>query len=449
MKDYDLIVVGAGSGGVRLARTCASMGANVAIVEKADLGGACVNVGCVPKKLFVYGSQVAEHIHEASSYGWDTQGATFDWDRLRNNKNNEIARLNGIYGGLLDNAGVTLLRGHARISDKHEVTINGDVFRADHIVLSTGSWPFVPQVPGHEHILTSNDMFFLDRLPETAVIWGGGYIGLEFAGILNGLGVEVTVINRSDRILQGFDEDVQDFVAQEMMKKGVTIRTGINITAVIKTETGVEAVLNDGSILSADMVMAATGRKARTQDMGLEDVGVELTDQGYVGVTDGFQTSIPSIYAIGDMIGTPQLTPVALEQAMVLARRLFGGSTDVVDYDLIPSAVFCQPNVGTVGMTQSEAQHRGLDVEIYRADFRPMKYTMSGKDTRCLMKLVVERSSQRVIGAHMVGDDAGETIQGLAVAMRAGATKSDFDRTIGIHPTSAEEFVTMRTPISP
>lgn len=446
MKDYDLIVVGAGSGGVRLARTSASLGAKVAIVESSDLGGACVNVGCVPKKLFVYGSQVADHIHEASGYGWDTHGITFSWDRLRDNKNREISRLNGIYGDLLNNAGVTLLRGHATITGRHEVSVDGHVLRAEHIALSTGSWPNIPQVPGHEHILTSNDMFFLDALPSTAVIWGGGYIGLEFAGILNGLGVDVTVINRSDRILQGFDQDVQDFVAEEMVKKGVTLRTGVNVREVIKTGSGVDVMLDDGSVLSADMIMAATGRKARTQAMGLEEVGVELTHTGHIGVTDSFQTSIPSIYAIGDVIGTPQLTPVALEQAMVLARRLFAGSTDVVDYDLIPSAVFCQPNVGTVGVTEQEARQRGLDVDIYRTNFRPMKHTLSGKDARCLMKLVVERLSGRVVGAHMVGDDAGEVIQGLAVAMRAGATKSDFDRTIGIHPTSAEEFVTMRTP---
>lgn len=447
MKDYDLVVIGAGSGGVRLARTCAGMGANVAIVEASDLGGACVNVGCVPKKLFVYGSQFKESADDASGYGWNFGQAEFSWDKLKTSKDDEISRLNGVYRNLLVNSSVSIIYGYGKVTGPNEVTVGDQVITSENIVIATGSWPSVPSVPGSEHIVTSNDMFFLDTLPKRAVVWGGGYIGLEFAGILNGLGVDVTVINRKKRLLHGFDEDVQDFAAQEIEKKGVRILTETNIESVEKTDSGYVVMLTNEGKLEVDLVMAATGRGARTDGLGLEDVGVKLLDSGHIGVTNGFQTSVPSIYAIGDVIGTPQLTPVALEQAMVLSRRLFGGSKEILDYDLIPSAVFCQPNIGTVGLTEQEAEERGYDTQVYKADFRPMKHTLSGRDERCMMKMVVERHSEKVLGLHMVGEDAGEIIQGMAVAMQAGATKRHFDKTIGIHPTSAEEFVTMRTPV--
>ncbi len=446
MKDFDIIVIGAGSGGVRLARTCASMGASVAIVEESDLGGACVNVGCVPKKLFVYGSQFSESIEDAEGFGWSIPVSEFTWKTLRENKNKEISRLNDIYGNLLEGTGVSLIKGRGEIIGENQVAVNGQKITAEYIAVVTGSWPSVPKIPGYEYIITSNEMFFLDSLPSRAVIWGGGYIGLEFAGILNGLGVDVTVINRGNQILNGFDADIRDFVADEIQKKGVRILSSTNVKEVIKTSQGVEVVLDNEGIIAADIIMAATGRHARTEGIGLEDVGVELTSSGHIGVTSGFQTSVPSIYAIGDVIGTPQLTPVALEQAMVLARNLFAGSKESLNYDLIPSAVFSQPSVGTVGLTEEEARQRGMDIETYVSNFRPMKHTMSGRDERCMMKLIVEKRSDRVIGAHMVGDDSGEIVQGIAIALQAGATKKHFDKTLGIHPTSAEEFVTMRAP---
>ncbi len=447
-RDYDLIIIGAGSGGVRLARMSSQHGARVAVIESRYLGGTCVNVGCVPKKLFVYGSHAGEDIEDAAGYGWQVpqDQVRFDWPTLVANKNAEIERLNGIYRQLLEGAGVTIIQGTAALTGPNSVTVGERDYTAEHITIATGSWPSIPDVPGCEYMLSSNEMFYLPQLPREAVVWGGGYIAVEFAGILAGLGVNTTLIYRGDLFMRGFDDDVRRFLATELEKKGIHLRFNITITSVEEAGAGYEVSLSDGSVMSTGLVMAATGRRALTDGLGLEKLGIEFTARGNVHVDDHFQTAVPSITALGDVIGTPQLTPVALAQAMVLSRRLFGDGQGDMDYRCIPTAVFSQPSVGTVGLTEAEAREAGHKVVLFRSEFKPMKHTMSGRDERSLMKLIVDGNDDRVLGAHMVGPDAGEIIQGLGVAIKAGATKADFDSTLGIHPTSAEEFVTMRTP---
>ena len=449
-RDFDLIVIGAGSGGVRLARMSAQKGARVAIVESRYLGGTCVNVGCVPKKLFVYGAHVREDLEDAAGYGWQVpdDGVRFDWPTLVANKNAEIERLNGIYQQLLEGAGVTIIQGTATLRDAHTVAIGERELSADHITVATGSWPSTPDIPGRELILSSNEMFYLPQLPRKAVVWGGGYIAVEFAGILAGLGVETTLVYRGELFLRGFDDDIRQFMVGELEKKGIRLRFNTTINAVEESGTGYAVSLSDGSVMQTGLVLAATGRRALTDGLGLEALGVEFTTSGHVQVDETFHTAAPSISALGDVIGTPQLTPVALAQGMVLSRRLFGDGEGEMDYRNIPTAVFCQPSIGTVGLTEAEAREAGHKVVIYRSEFRPMKHTLSGRDERSLMKLVVDGDTDRVLGARMVGPEAGEIIQGLGVALKCGATKADFDSTLGIHPTSAEEFVTMRTPVA-
>mgnify|MGYP006277925283 CR=1 FL=1 len=445
--DYDLVVIGAGSGGVRLARVSASLGARVAIIEKGDLGGTCVNVGCVPKKLFVYASHVREEAEDAAGYGFTIapEAIQFNWQTLRENKDTEIRRLNGIYQRLLDNAGVELFRGNARVTGPNEISVDGQTLTAQRITVATGSTSDTPGIPGREHLCTSDDMFYLDQLPDRAVVWGGGYIAVEFAGILAGLGVETTLVYRGELFMRGFDRDVRRFLAEELPKKGITLRFNTNIDAVENAgDGGYQVHLNDGTRLDTGLVLAATGRKPLVEGLGLESVGVELNEDGSIRTDRHFQSSVPSILALGDVIGTPQLTPVAIEQAMVLSDHLFGEGSKTMDYRNIPSAVFCQPPVGTVGLTEEEAREECGGIRVYRTDFKPMKHTLSGRDERTLMKLVVDDESDLVVGAHMVGPDAGEMMQGIAVALKAGATKATFDATVGIHPTSAEEFVTMR-----
>ncbi len=449
-QDYDLIVIGAGSGGVRLARMSAGRGAKVAVVESRYLGGTCVNVGCVPKKLFVYGAHVSDELGDAAGYGWNVpmNDVSFDWPTLVANKNTEIERLNGIYQRLLEGAGVTIIEGTATLKDSHTVVVDGQEYKSRHITVATGSWPVVPDIPGKECILTSNEMFYLPQLPKTATVWGGGYIAVEFAGILAGLGVETTLLYRGDLFLRGFDGDVRRFAEQEMRKKGINLQFGVTIESVESEGVHYRVNLSNGESTTTGLVMAATGRRALVEGLGLTELGVELSKSGHVAVDDHFQTAVPSITALGDVIGTPQLTPVALAQAMVLSRRLFGDGQGDMDYSAIPTAVFCQPNIGTVGLTEEEAESAGHQTRIYRSEFRPMKHTLSGRDERCMMKLVVDDKTDKVLGAHMVGPDAGEMTQGLAVAIKAGATKAQFDSTLGIHPTSAEEFVTMREPVA-
>ncbi|WP_188746912.1 glutathione-disulfide reductase [Marinobacterium zhoushanense] len=445
--DYELFVIGAGSGGVRAGRMAAAKGVRVAIAEDLYLGGTCVNVGCVPKKLYVYASHYAESFHEGEGFGLSAQSVRFDWAVLRDNKKSEIARLNGIYGNLLRNSGCDIVNGRARITGAHSVEVAGKTYTAERILVATGGWPFVPEFPGSEHAISSNEVFDLEQFPKRLIVVGGGYIAVEFAGIFAGLGAQTDLLYRGDMILRGFDNEVREFTAQEIVKKGVNLNLNADIVKIDKLGDGsLVAELTDGRVLEADQILYATGRKPKTQGLGLEEIGVELNKSGAVVVNDNFQSSVPSVYAIGDVIDRVQLTPVALAEGMALVRHLYADGEAKVDYELIPTAVFCQPNIGTVGLSEEQAVERYAKVDIYRSEFRALKHTISGSDERTLMKMIVDRETDRVIGVHMVGAEAGEIIQGIAVALKAGATKAVFDSTIGIHPTAAEEFVTMREP---
>lgn len=441
---YDLFVIGAGSGGVRAARMSASFGAKVAIAESRYLGGTCVNVGCVPKKLFSYAAHYREDFSDAQGFGWDSSVSDLDWPRLRDNKTKEIERLNGIYGNLLNNAGADLINGHARIVDANTIEVDGNKYTAKNILIAVGGWPFIPDIPGRELAISSNELFYLDTLPKHAVVVGGGYIATEFAGILHGLGVEVEQIYRRDLFLRGFDTEIREQLAEEMTNKGVKLRFNENVTAIAEQDGQYLLTLESGESLLTDKVLYATGRKPLLEGLGLENTKVTLNDKGYIAVNEGFQTAEPSIYAVGDVTGGMELTPVALAEGMNLARRLFKGDNTVLDYSFIPTAIFSQPNLATVGFSEEEARERFADIAVYTSRFTHLKHTLSGNKTKTFLKLVVDKASDKVVGAHMMGDDAGEIIQGLAVAIKAGATKADFDSTIGIHPTVAEEFVTMR-----
>ncbi|MBV1915667.1 MAG: glutathione-disulfide reductase [Pseudomonadales bacterium] len=446
--DFDLFVIGAGSGGVRASRIAASLGAKVAVAEDRYPGGTCVNVGCVPKKLFVYASHYAEDMHDAAGYGWKVQPPEFDWNTLRDNKNREIDRLQGIYRNLLSNAGAKLIDGRATILGPHKIEVNGETYSAERILIATGGWPFIPEFPGREHVISSNEVFYLDTFPKRALVVGGGYIAVEFAGIFNGLGAETHQLYRGPLFLRGFDTDVQSFVAEELQKKGINLHFNADIERVEKNSDGtLTAHLNNGEQLVVDTILYATGRRPLTENLGLDSVNVTLNDNGTIQADDQFQTSEPSIYAIGDVIGTPALTPVALEQGTTLAKNIYTGTSDTVDYSNIPTAVFCQPNIGTVGLSEQQAREEFGDIDVYRSTFTHMKHTLSGGNEKTLMKILVDKKSDRVVGMHMVGAEAGEIIQGLAAAMKMGITKKVLDSTIGIHPTAAEEFVTMREPV--
>lgn len=445
-RDYDLFVIGAGSGGVRAARMAAGFGARVAIAEDRYMGGTCVNVGCVPKKLYVYASEYGKGFADARGFGWDSQQPPFDWATLRDNKKTEISRLNAIYRRLLDGVEAEIIDGRARIVDAHTVAVGEQHYSTDRILIATGTWPYIPPFPGSEHVVSSNEIFDLDEFPQRLVVVGGGYIAVEFAGIFNGLGSSVTQLYRGPLFLRGFDADIRAHAAQEIAKSGVDLRFESNIESISRTADGLHIRLEDGGELIADAVLYATGRKPHLEGLGLENVNVELKDSGEIAVDHEFQTSEPGIFALGDITGGPELTPVALAEGMAFARRQFGDTESVVAYDFIPTAVFCQPNIGTVGFTEEEARAHFRDITQFKSTFKPMKHTISGRDEKSLMKLIVDTATDRVVGAHMVGPDAGEIMQGLAIAMRAGATKALFDTTIGIHPTAAEEFVTMREP---
>jgi glutathione reductase (NADPH) len=442
--DYDLFTIGAGSGGVRASRISATYGARVAVAEERYLGGTCVNVGCVPKKLLVYASHYGEDFEDAEGFGWSVGARDFNWSKLIANKNTEIARLNGIYERMLDNAGVTVFDGTARIVDPHCVSVNGKTYSAKYILVATGGWPVVPDIPGKEHAVTSNEAFFLDELPERVLVVGGGYIAVEFAGIFNGLGSRVTQLYRGVQFLRGFDDDVRDFLATEMRKKGIDLKFNTNIARIERHGDVFMAHLEDGGEIETDLIMYATGRAPNARGIGLEDAGVALDAKGAVVVDDYFKTSVDSIYAIGDVIDRVALTPVAIAEAMVLAGNLFRGESRMADYEDIPTAVFSQPNIGTVGLNEAQAREKYGALDVYTSAFKPMKHTLTGSDEKTFMKLIVDRASDRVVGFHMVGPDAGEMTQGIGVAIKCGATKAQFDATIGIHPTAAEEFVTMR-----
>ena len=447
--DFDLYVIGAGSGGVRAARFAAGFGAKVAVAESRYLGGTCVNVGCVPKKLLVYGAHFAEDFEQASGFGWSLGEANFDWATLIANKDREINRLNGIYRNLLVNSGVTLHEAHAKIVGPHEVEVNGERYTAKNILIATGGWPQIPEIPGREHAIGSNEAFFLKELPKRVLVVGGGYIAVEFAGIFHGLGANTTLLYRGDLFLRGFDGSVRKHLQEELTKRGLDLQFNADIARIDKQADGsLKATLKDGRVLEADCIFYATGRRPMLDNLGLENTDVQLTDKGFIKVDEQYQTSEPSILALGDVIGRVQLTPVALAEGMAVARRLFKPEQyRPVDYKMIPTAVFSLPNIGTVGLTEEDAREAGHDVVIFESRFRPMKLTLTECQEKTLMKLVVDGKTDKVLGCHMVGPDAGEIVQGLAIALKAGATKRDFDDTIGVHPTAAEEFVTMRTPV--
>ncbi|WFF42908.1 glutathione-disulfide reductase [Salinicola endophyticus] len=449
--DYDLFVIGAGSGGVRAARTAAANGARVGVAEDRYLGGTCVNVGCVPKKLYSYAAHFHDAFEDSAGFGWTLpQAPSFDWATLRDNKVAEISRLNGIYGRLLDNAGVTLINGRAKVVDAHTLEIGGERISAEKILVAVGGWPWIPPFEGSDLAISSNQVFDLERFPERFLVLGGGYIAVEFASIFNGLGADTHLVYRGDLFLRGFDQEVRQFTRDEMAKKGVNLHFEANIERIRQVDSGLEVTLTNGEQLEVDAVLSATGRRPHLEGLGLDALGVVLNDDGTLKVNERFETSVPSILAIGDVTGGPELTPVALAEAMHLVAHHFvdhsdGSTPGALDYDDIATAVFCHPNIGTVGLSEEEARARYSAIRVYSADFRPMKHTLSGSDERCLMKLIVDDESDRVVGAHMVGEEAGEIIQGLAIAVRARLTKSDFDATVGIHPTAAEEFVTMRS----
>ncbi|MBY0399226.1 glutathione-disulfide reductase [Myxococcota bacterium] len=448
-RDFDLFVIGAGSGGVRASRFSAVRGARVAVAEEGALGGTCVNVGCIPKKLFVYASHFRDEMSEAvAGYGWTVGQAGFDWPTLRENKTREIQRLNGIYAGLLRDAGVRHIEGRARIVGPHAVEVAGERFTAENILVATGGWPTRPDIPGAELGVTSNELFYLESLPRRALIVGGGYIAVEFAGIFHGLGVDVTQVHRGPLFLRGFDDDVRRHLAEQMQGRGIDLRLETNLTALAKARSGLRATLSDGSQLETDLVLFATGRHPNSADLGLEEVGVALAKDGSIEVDAFSRSSVPSIWAIGDVTNRLNLTPVALHEGVCLSETLFGKAPRSPVHENVPAAVFSQPPVGTVGLTEADARKRYGEIDVYRTTFRALKHTLTHGHERTLMKLIVDRKSDRVVGLHMVGAEAGEIVQGFAVAIKAGATKADFDATLGIHPTAAEEFVTMRTPVA-
>jgi glutathione reductase (NADPH) len=433
--DYDLFTLGAGSGGVRASRVSAEFGARVAVAEERYLGGTCVNAGCIPKKLLVYASHYGSDFEDCAAYGWTLGDRSFDWTALIENKDREIERLNGVYARLLDAAGVERIEGRARVVDPHTVAVGERSFSVANILVATGSWPNVPDFPGVEHAITSNDAFHLKSLPERVAIVGGGYIAVEFAGIFHGLGAETVQLYRGPLFLRGFDDDVRAALAEEMRKRGIDLRFEATVEKIEKTGSGLVATLNDRSAVEVDQILYATGRLPLTGDLGLEAAGVDLDPK-----------AVPSIWAIGDATDRINLTPVAIHEGMALANTLFNDRPTIPDHEDVPSAVFSHPPIGTVGLTETEARERYGEVQIYRSRFRPLRHTLTGSEEATLMKLIVDRASDRVVGAHMVGPDAAEILQGLAIAVKCRATKAQFDATIGIHPTAAEEFVTMRVP---
>jgi len=460
--DRDLFVIGGGSAGVRAARMAAERGARVTLAEAggtAGLGGTCVNVGCIPKKLYSYAAHYAEAFEESRGFGWDGPSPRLDWARLKENRRDELARLNVVYQKLLAGSGVQVLSGQARLLDGHTVQIDASAngerstgrISARHILIASGGRPHVPRFPGHEYVLTSDQMFDIEPFPARLLVVGGGYIACEFASIFHGLGAKVTQLYRGAQILRGFDDDVRHFLAAEMVKKGIDLRVNSSASAIERTSDGLLVTLQGGGSVVVDAVLGATGRVPRVEDLGLERAGIAQRADGAVLVDESYRTNVPSVYAVGDVTGRVQLTPVALAEAMVVVDQVFGPAPGkgprTMNYEFIPTAVFTHPSVGTVGLTEAEARGQLSAIGVFRSEFRALRHTLSGSSERTLMKLVVDAATDRVVGLHMVGSNAGEIVQGFAVAMTAGATKAVFDRTIGIHPTAAEEFVTMREPI--
>ena len=444
--DYDLFVIGAGSGGVRAARIAARYGAKVAVAEEYRVGGTCVIRGCVPKKLFVYASKFAEEFEDAVGFGWTSEKVSFDWQTLVANKDREIDRLNKAYVHNLEGAGAELILERARIAGPNTLVLaSGRRVTAKNILVATGATPFVPRhLPGHELSITSNEAFHLERLPSRICIVGGGYIAVEFAGIFSGLGVETVLIYRGEQILRGFDDDLRGHLAGEMAKKGIEIRTKADVTRIDRSGDGVRVTLEDGAAFGAGQIMFATGRIPNVVGLGLENAGVELTPHYAIKVDAYSRTTAPDIYAVGDVTNRVNLTPVAIREGHAFADTVFGGKDVMVDHRLIPTAVFSQPEIGTVGLTETEARKDGRAIDVYKTSFKPMKHTLSGRDERMLMKLIVDAETDVVLGCHICGPDAGEMAQLLGIAVRLRAKKSDFDATMAVHPTAAEELVTLR-----
>ena len=449
--DFDLLVIGGGSGGVRAARMAAQRGARVALVEAQAMGGTCVNVGCIPKKLYSYAAHFAESFEESHGFGWVGPAPVLDWAALKANRAREITRLNGIYLQLLKGAGVQVIEGWAALVDAHTVAVGAQRLTAKNILIATGGQPSVPDIAGREHVITSNDIFDIDPFPKRLLVVGGGYIACEFASIFKGLGAQLTQLYRGAQVLRGFDEEIRGFIAAEMRKAGVDLRLNADVAALVKTAGGLQVTLQDGSHIEVDAALYATGRVPLVEGLGLAALGIAQKPDGAIVVNDHYQTSVPHIYAVGDVTARVQLTPVALGEAMVVVDHLLGAAAGKaprsMSYDFIPTAVFTHPNIGTVGLTEAEARERFGAVHVFKSEFKALKHTLSGSSERTFMKLLVDEASDRVVGLHMVGAEAGEIVQGFAVAMKAGATKAVFDCTIGIHPTAAEEFVTMREPV--
>ncbi len=455
--EFDLLVVGGGSGGVRAARMAAQRGARVALVEAQAMGGTCVNVGCIPKKLYSYAAHFAESFEESHGFGWVGPAPTLDWSALKAGRAREITRLNGIYLQLLKGSGVQIIEGWATLVDAHTVEVDGQRYSAQNLLIATGGTPSVPDIAGREHVITSNEIFDIEPFPKRLLVVGGGYIACEFASIFNGLGAQVTQLYRGAQVLRGFDDDVRSFIAAEMLKAGVDLRLNADVTNITRTPSDTKNIgplwvhLTDGSALEVDAVLYATGRVPNVKGIGLETLGVVQKDDGAIQVNAHYQTSVPNIYAVGDVTARIQLTPVALGEAMVVVDHLLGPAPGKaprsMSYDFIPTAVFTHPNIGTVGFSEADARAQFGQISVYKSEFKALKHTLSGSTERTFMKLLVDDASDRVVGLHMVGAEAGEIVQGFAVAMKAGATKAVFDSTIGIHPTAAEEFVTMREPV--
>jgi len=448
-RQVDLFVIGAGSGGVRAARIASSHGAKVMIAEEFRIGGTCVIRGCVPKKLLVYASRYSEEFEDARAYGWSfSEAPTFDWATLIANKDREIDRLEMAYQTTLERAGVEIVRSRAVLVDPHHVRLlaTGETIRAEHILIATGGWPHMgAQIAGLEHVISSNEAFHLKELPRRILIQGGGYIAVEFAGIFNGMGSEVTLVYRRDNILRGFDEDLRAHLRGEIERRGIRVITHQTVDAVEKVDHGLCVTLSDHESITVDQVMFATGRKPYTSGLGLDAAGVALDEKGAIAVDEFSRTSVPHIYAVGDVTDRVALTPVAIREGHAFADTLFGGKSVKVDHSDIPTAVFSEPEVGVIGLTEAEAAERFERVDVYKTTFRPMKTAMAGRETRMFMKLVVDAETDRVLGCHIVGEAAGELIQVIGIAVKMRATKADFDATMAVHPTAAEELVTMRT----
>lgn len=444
--DYDLFVIGAGSGGVRAARISAGYGARVAVAEDYRVGGTCVIRGCVPKKLMVYASHYGDEIEDAAAYGWSLPGkASFDWASLIAAKDKEIERLSGLYVKGLDGAGAALIRGRARLLDAHTIEVGGRRVTAGTILIATGGTPEVPAIPGAEHAITSNEVFDLPAQPKRVVVVGAGYIAVEFAGIFHGLGSETTILHRGPRLLRGFDDDIANRLQDEYRQKGIALHLNASPTAIDKGPDGLTLHLSDGGSIKADAVMFATGRRPHTRDLGLEAAGVETGPKGEIKVDLYSRTNVPNIYAVGDVTDRIALTPVAIKEGHAFADTVFGNRPALADHHDVATAVFSQPPIGTVGLTEAQAVERFGAVDIYEAGFRPMKHALTGRNTRTYMKLIVEPRSDRVVGAHLIGDDTPEMIQVLGIVVKLGATKAQFDRTVAVHPTAAEELVLMRS----